>query len=77
MLCNLLFHDLSLEVEIIILDTIIIEAEFLKNFLYDFSLLNNHISQVSSKKINEKKRHLRVKHKSIRNLIFHGIIPLD
>ena len=35
------------------------------------------ISKVTSKKINEKRRHLRVRHKSIRNSISHGIISLD
>ena len=34
-------------------------------------------SKVTSKNFNEKRRHLRVRHKSIRNLISHGIISLD
>ena len=35
------------------------------------------ISKFTIKKINEKRRHLRVRHKSIRNLISHGVISLD
>jgi len=35
------------------------------------------ISKVSSKKFNENIRHMRVRHKSIRNLITHAIISLD
>jgi len=35
------------------------------------------ISKVSSKKFNEKRRHLRVRHKYIRNLIIDGIFSLD
>jgi len=35
------------------------------------------ISKVFSKNFNEKRRHLRVSHKSIRNLITNGIISLD
>ena len=35
------------------------------------------ISKVTSKNFNEKRRHLRVRHKSIRNLISHDVISLD
>ena len=36
------------------------------------------ISKVTSKILKKKKRrHLRVRHKSIRNLISHGVISLD
>ena len=35
------------------------------------------ISKVTSKNFNEKRRHLRVRHKSIRNLVSHGVISLD
>jgi len=35
------------------------------------------ISKVTSKNFNEKRRHLRVRHKSIKNLISHGVISLD
>jgi len=35
------------------------------------------IYKVTSKNFNEKRRHLRVRHKSIRNLISHGVISLD
>ena len=35
------------------------------------------ISKVTSKNFKEKRRHLRVRHKSIRNLISHGVISLD
>jgi len=35
------------------------------------------ICKVSSKNFNEKRRHLRVRHKFIRNLITDGIISLD
>ena len=35
------------------------------------------ISKFTIKKINEKRRHLRVRHQSIRNLISHGVISLD
>jgi len=35
------------------------------------------ISKVTSKIFNEKRRHLRVRHKSIRNLISYGVISLD
>ena len=79
-----------MEVEIIALDTATIEAEFIKKFLYDLPLLNKPIppismhcdsqaaiSKVSSKNFNKKRRHLRVRHKSIRNSITNGIISLD
>ena len=33
--------------------------------------------KVTSKNFNEKRRHLRVRYKSIRNLIYHGVISLD
>ena len=35
------------------------------------------ISKVTSKNFNKKRRHLRGRHKSIRNLISHGVISLD
>jgi len=35
------------------------------------------ISNVISKKFNEKRKDLRVRNKSLRNLISHGIISLD
>jgi len=35
------------------------------------------ISKVTRKNFNEKRRHLRVRHKSIRNLISYGVISLD
>ena len=35
------------------------------------------MSKVARKNFNEKRRHLRVRHKSIRNLISHGVISLD
>ena len=35
------------------------------------------ISKVTSKNFNEKRRHLRMRHKFIRNLISHGVISLD
>ena len=34
------------------------------------------ISKVTSKNFNEKRRHLRVRHKFIKNLISHGVISL-
>jgi len=71
-----------MEVEIIVLDTATTKVEFLKVFLYDLPLLNKLIPlismhfdiqvamfKVSSNKINEKIRQLRVRHKSIRNLL--------
>jgi len=74
----------------IALDTTTSEAEFLKNLLCDLLLLNKHIppismhcdsqvaiSKVTNKNFNRKKRHLRVRHKSIKNLISHDIISLD
>ena len=80
----------TMEAEIIALDTATAEAKFIKNFPYDLPLLNKHIppisvhcdsqtviSKVFSKNFNEKRRHLRVSHKSIRNLITNGIISLD
>ena len=80
----------TMEAEIIALDTATSEAEFLKNLLCDLPLLNKPIppipmhcdsqvaiSKVTSKNFNEKRRHLRVRHKSIRNLISHGVISLD
>ena len=76
--------------KIIALDTATSEVEFLKNLLCDFPLLNKSIppipmhcdsqvaiSKITSKNFNEKRRHLRVRHKSIRNLISHGVISLD
>ena len=58
--------------------------------LCDFPFLNKPIppipmhcdsqvatSKVTSRNFNEKRRHLRVRHKSIRNLISHGVISLD
>ena len=79
-----------MKVEIIALDTATSENEFLKNLLFDLSLLNKPIfpipmhcdsqvaiSKVTSKKFIEKRRHLRVRHKSIRNLISHDVISLD
>ena len=35
------------------------------------------ISKVTSKNFNEKRRHLRVRHKFIRNLISYDVISLD
>ena len=35
------------------------------------------ISKVTNKNFNEKRRHLRVRHKSLTNLISHGVISLD
>ena len=80
----------TMEAEIISLDTATNEAEFLKNLLCDLPLLNqpvppismhcdsqSAIAKVNSKNFNEKRRHLRVRHKSIRNLISHGVISLD
>jgi len=80
----------TMETEIIALDTATSEAEFLKNLLCDLPLLNKliplipmhcdsqvTISKVTSKNFNEKRRHLRVRHKSIRNLLSHGVISLD
>ena len=79
-----------MEAKIIVLDINTSEAEFLKNLLCDLSLLNKSIplismhcdsqvviSKVTSKNFNEKKRHLRVRHKFIKNLISHGVIFLD
>jgi len=79
----------TIEVEIIALDTTTSEVEFLKNLLYYLPLLNKPIpsismhcdsqvtiAKVNSKNFNEKRRHLRVRHKSIRNLISHGVIYL-
>ena len=80
----------TMESKIIALDTATSEVEFLKNLLCDLSLLNKpmppilmhcdsevDISKVTRKKFNEKRRHLRVRHKSIINLISHGVISLD
>nr|KYP71444.1 Retrovirus-related Pol polyprotein from transposon TNT 1-94 [Cajanus cajan] len=80
----------TMEAEIIALDTASSEAEFLKNLLYDLPLLNKPIppismhcdsqvviAKVTSKNFNEKRRHLRIRHKSIRNLITHGVISID
>ena len=63
----------TMKVEIIALDTATSETEFLKNLLFDLSLLNKPIfpipmhcdsqvaiSKVTSKKFNEKRKHLRV-----------------
>ena len=79
-----------MEAKIIVLDIATSETEFLKNLLCDFPLWNKPIpsipmhcdsqvaiSKVTSKNFNEKRRHLRVRHKSIRNLISHGVISLD
>ena len=62
----------------------------LKSFLNDLPLLpkpippislqcDSHvaIAKVKSKNYNEKMRHLTVRHKSIRNLISHGVISMD
>ena len=35
------------------------------------------ISKVTTKNFNEKRRHLRVRHKSMKNFISHGVILLD
>ena len=79
-----------MKAKIIALDTATSEAEFLKNLLCDLPFLNKPIppipmhcdsqvviSKVTSKNFNEKRRHLRVRHKSIRNLISHYVIFLD
>ena len=79
-----------MEAEIIALDIATSEAEFLKNLLCDLPLFNKPIpqipmhcdsqvviSKVTNKNFNEKIRHLRVRHKSIINLISHGTISLD
>ena len=79
-----------MEAKIIALDITTIETEFLKNLLCDLSLLNKFIppfpmhcdsqvviSKVTNKNFNEKIRHLRVRHKSIINLISHGVISLN
>nr|KYP73871.1 Retrovirus-related Pol polyprotein from transposon TNT 1-94 [Cajanus cajan] len=80
----------TMEAEIIALDTTSSETGFLKNLLYDLPLLNKPIppismhcdsqvaiAKVTSKNFNEKRRHLRIRHKSIRNLITHCIISVD
>jgi len=72
-----------MKTKIIALDAATSEVEFLKNLLCDFSLLNKPIlpilmhcdskvaiSKVTKKNFNEKRRQLRVRHKSIKNLIF-------
>ena len=79
-----------MEAKIIVLDIATSETESLKILLCNLSLLNKPIppipmhcdsqvaiSKVTSKNFNEKRRHLRVRHKSIRNLISHGVISLD
>ena len=79
-----------MKIEIITLDAATSKAKFLKNLLCDLPLLNKPIplismhcdsqvaiAKVNSKNFNEKRRHLRVRHKSIRNLISHGVISLD
>ena len=80
----------TIEAKTIALDNATSEADFLKNLLCDLSLLNKPIppisvhcdsqvviSKVTRKNFNEKRRHLRVRHKSIRNLISYGVISLD
>jgi len=79
-----------MKAKLVALNTATNEAEFLKIVLCDLSLLNKcippipmhcdsqiAISKVTSKNFNEKRRHLRVRHKFIRNLISHGVISLD
>ena len=65
------------------------QSEFLLKKLCDFPFLSKPIlpismhcdsqvviSKVTSKNFNEKIRHLKVRHESIRNLIFYGVISL-
>nr|KYP53479.1 hypothetical protein KK1_024617 [Cajanus cajan] len=79
-----------MEAEIIALDIASSEVKFLKKLLYDVHLLNKPIppismhcdsqvaiAKVTSKKFNEKRKHLRIRHKSIRNLITHGVISVN
>nr|KYP46750.1 Retrovirus-related Pol polyprotein from transposon TNT 1-94 [Cajanus cajan] len=69
----------TMEAKIIALDTASSEAKFLKKNLYDFPLLKKPIlpismhcdrqvaiAKVTSKNLNEKRRHLRIRHKSIK-----------
>ncbi|KAK9691301.1 hypothetical protein RND81_09G188100 [Saponaria officinalis] len=80
----------TMEAEIVALDTACMEAEFLKSLLFDLPMLSKPIppismncdcqaaiSKVTSKNFNEKRRHLRVRHKSIKHMISHGVISLD
>ena len=69
---------------------LVLKSNDLRVFLNDIPLLPNpipHISlhcdsqdaiaKINSKNYNEKKRHLIVRHKSIRHLISHGVIFVD
>lgn len=79
-----------MEAEFVALDVASTEAEWLKNFLSDIPLLPKPIPPISlhcdcqatiakakSKNFNEKRQHLRVRHKSVKHLISHGVISLD
>lgn len=72
------------------LDAASTEAEWIKSFLNDLPLMPKPLPPISihcdcqvaiakakSKNYNEKRRHLTVRHKSIRHLISHGVISLD
>ena len=79
-----------MEVEFVALDVACVEIEWLKNFLSNIPLMLKHIPLISmhcdcqatitkakSKNFNEKRRHLRVQHKFIRQLISHDVVSID
>ncbi|WCJ24897.1 hypothetical protein M5689_006822 [Euphorbia peplus] len=80
----------TMEAKLVALDVASREAEWIKSLLSDIPLLNKSlppismhcdsqstISLVRSKNYNDKRRHITIRHKSIRHLLSHGVISLD
>ena len=80
----------TMEAEFIALDLTCTEAEWLRNLLIDLPLSDNIIPAVSihcdnqaaiakakNANLNEKRRHIRIRHNSIKQLLSQGVVALD
>jgi len=79
-----------MEANLIVLDVACVEAKWLKSLINDIPLSVKFVPSISlncdnqvaiarakSKSYNEKRRHLTVRHKSIRHTLSHGVISID
>lgn len=79
-----------MEAKLIALDLTYIKAKWLRNLFSDLPLFDSLIPAVSihcdnqatiakakNANLNEKKRHIRIRHNSIKQLLSHGIVALD
>ena len=79
-----------MEAALVALDSACTEAKWLKILLNNIPILIKHVLPISihydsqvaiakakSKNYNEKRKHLVVRHKTIRHMVSHGIIFLD